>query len=126
MHQPVRNVLLAGSGGALAFDDARPSSWPSLSLHPNQYDACVSPSPVSIAESPEASPKTKNIFINIERNATPRRVAAEHTDRTMATSESKYEYCVLQKDHDMYTLLLDEDIVKDVYVNYERIRSNSL
>ena len=125
MHQPARNVLVAGSGAPLAINESRPSSWPPLSLHlqPEAFEACVPPSPVSIADSSEASPKTKSIFINIERNATPRRAAAVHKN---GDGSPMSDYCVLQKDHDMYTLLVDEDIVKDVYVNYERIRSNSL
>ena len=101
IHQPVHSILIAGSGASLSTDGLRPASWPS---------------PLSLQDqdpSPRSSPKTKSIFINIERNAIPKGGGGP-------------DYCILKKDHDMYTLLVDEDIVKDVYVNYERIRSYSL
>ena len=118
MHESLEGVLHAGGGDQLATS-LRPLSWPHLRL--DQVAKYDTPSPVAVIDHVGSSPKTKNIFINIERTPTPKRSTSPAYNQSFEN-----DYCVIKRVHDTYTLILDEDIVKDVYLNYERIRSHSL
>lgn len=68
----------------------------------------------------------KQIFINIEsspRNMTPNTEEEWFTPRDATTT-----YCHVRRDsnENTFTFMVDEEHVKDIYVNYERVRSFSL
>lgn len=68
----------------------------------------------------------KQIFINIEsspRNMTPNTEEEWFTPRDATTT-----YCRVRRDsnENTFTFMVDEEHIKDIYVNYERVRSFSL
>lgn len=68
----------------------------------------------------------KRIFINIEPS--PRNVTPSSEEEWFSPRDRTATYCRIRRDsnENMFTFMVDEEHVKDVYVNYERVRSFSL
>jgi len=68
----------------------------------------------------------KQIFINIE--ASPRNITPSSEEKWFTPRDRTSTYCRIRRDsnENMFTFMIDEEHVKDVYVNYERVRSLSL
>lgn len=64
----------------------------------------------------------QHIFINIEASPRTRTPSSEWTTPRSETPP----YCQLHHDTNTFTFMIDDEKVKDVYVNYEKIRSKSL
>lgn len=68
----------------------------------------------------------KQIFINIE--ASPRNMTPSTEEEWFTPRDGPNAYCRIRRDsnENVFTFMVNEEHVKDVYVNYERIRSLSL
>ena len=68
----------------------------------------------------------KQIFINIE--ASPRNITPSSEEEWFTPRDKTSTYCRIRRDsnENMFTFMVDEEHVKDVYVNYQRVRSFSL
>lgn len=92
-----------------------------------EKDPLIEPSMNDSVKRPYSLPNMrKQIFINIE--ASPRNVTPSSEEEWFTPRDRSSTYCRIRRDsnENMFTFMVDEEHVKDVYVNYERVRSFSL